>query len=115
MADATPPDSRPSSSVRPPFQTTTPGPIATPGTSATVPVARWDAIVADLAGRGVTGTPTLVSAAHVTWNNGALGCPTPGQSYTQAIIDGMRVIVSVDDSRYDYRFGTTDVPRLCQR
>ena len=109
------PDPTESSSVRPPFETTTRGPIAPTGEPVAVPAARWDAIVADLAERGVTGTPELVSAHAVTWNNGALGCPSPGVSYTQAIVDGMRVVVTVDGTSYDYRFGTTDTPKLCTR
>ena len=106
---------------RPPFQTTTPGPIVsgTPsgipsGTPiAEVPSARWDAIVADLAARGVAGEPTLVSAEAVTFTDGSLGCPVPGQSYTQALVGGMRVVVSADGASYDYRFGRGDSPRLC--
>lgn len=101
--------------TRTPFQATTRGPIAPTGEPVAVPAARWDAIVADLAERGVTGTPELVSAHAVTWNNGALGCPSPGVSYTQAIVDGMRVVVEVDGTTYDYRFGTTDSPKLCTR
>jgi len=100
---------------RTPFETTARGPIAPTGEPVTVPPARWDAIVADLAERGVTGTPELVSAHAVTWNNGALGCPSPGVSYTQALVDGMRVVVTVDGQSYDYRFGTTDSPKLCTR
>lgn len=102
-------------SSRPPFQTVSPSPGAPSSTTTAVPPARWDAIVADLTARGVTGTPELVSATAVTWNNGALGCPSPGQSYTQAIVDGMQVIVTVDGVRYDYRFGTSDAPKLCTR
>ena len=97
------------------FETTTRGPIAPTGEPVAVPPARWDAIVADLAERGVSGTPQLVSAHAVTWNNGALGCPSPGVSYTQALVDGMRVVVTVDGTTYDYRFGTTDSPKLCTR
>ncbi|MDQ7878445.1 hypothetical protein Q9R08_10705 [Microbacterium sp. QXD-8] len=105
----------PSAHTRPPFATTPRGPIAPTGEPAIVPPARWDAIVADLAARGVTGTPELKSAHAVTWNNGALGCPSPGVSYTQALVDGMRVVVSVDGTTYDYRFGTSDSPKLCTR
>lgn len=103
-----------SPSTRPPFQTTTPGPIAPSGTPTTVPTAKWDAIVADLADRGAA-SPALVSATAVTWPNGALGCPQPGQSYTQALVDGMQVIVTADGTTYDYRFGTGDTPQLCER
>jgi hypothetical protein len=114
MTEPTQPHPQPSSS-RTPFETTTRGPIAPTGEPATVSPARWDAIVADLASRGVTGTPQLESAHAVTWNNGALGCPSPGMVYTQALVDGMRVIVPVDGPTYDYRFGTSDAPKLCTR
>lgn len=109
--------STPGASTRPPFATTTPGPIETPtpsGTPADVPTARWDAIVADLQARGVSGEPTLVTATAVTWNNGALGCPQPGTSYTDAIVEGLQVIVEVDGTTYDYRFGNGNSPLLCR-
>ena len=110
MADPT----SPTPSGRPPFATTTPGLIRPSGTPAEVPDARWDAIVADLATRGVSGEPALVSAESVTWPNGALGCPKPGMAYTQALVDGMRVVVEVDGTTYDYRFGRGDSPVLCE-
>lgn len=106
-------------SDRTPFHRTTPGPVPSPdvptGVPTNVPEARWDAIVADLEARGVDGEPSLVSAEAVTWPNGALGCPSPGLTYTQAIVDGMRVVVEVDDRSYDYRFGSTDAPQLCEQ
>ncbi|HYP74205.1 MAG TPA: hypothetical protein VEP72_08950 [Microbacterium sp.] len=108
-------DPTPTASTRPPFQTTTPGPIGPTGTPVAVPDARWDAIVADLEARGVTASPALVSAEAVVFNDGSLGCASPGQSYTQAQVDGMRVIVTADGQTYDYRFGTTDDPKLCTR
>lgn len=107
----------PSDSARPPFQTTSPLPSSpTAGAEASVPPKRWAAILGDLAGRGVpTDAVQLVSARSVTWNNGALGCPKPGQMYTQALVNGMQVIVSVGDVQYDYRFGSTDTPKLCKQ
>lgn len=84
------------------------------GSAVEVPPARWRAIVDDLAGRGVTGEPTAVSVRSVTWNDGALGCPEPGVAYTQAMVDGLQVIVEVAGRRYDYRFGRSDTPRLCE-
>jgi len=112
---ATMPEPTPSASTRPPFQTTTPGPVGPTGTPAAVSDAQWDAIVADLEARDVTATPELVSAEAVVFNDGSLGCASPGQSYTQAQVDGMRVIVTADGQTYDYRFGTTDDPKLCTR
>ena len=96
---------------RPTFQTVSPAPTATP---ASVPPARWQAIVDDLAARGVKASPELVSAEQVTWNDSSLGCPSPGVTYTQALVDGLRVVVTADGTRYDYRFGKGDKPKLCQ-
>lgn len=33
----------------------------------------------------------LISAEHVTWNNGSLGCPMPGKCYTQALVPGYKI------------------------
>ena len=33
----------------------------------------------------------------------------------QAIADGVQVIVTVNGTTYDYRFGSTDSPKLCER
>lgn len=107
------PMSDPTPSTRPPFQTTTPGPIAPSGAAAGVSSARWDAIVADLTSRGVSATPDLVSAEAVTFADGSLGCPSPGRSYTQALVDGLRVVVTAGGTTYDYRFGAGDAPKLC--
>ncbi|MFT4220692.1 MAG: hypothetical protein QM611_09265 [Microbacterium sp.] len=111
VPDSTPP------ATRPPFRTTTPGPIETApsGTATPVPAARWDAIVADLADRGVSDEPQLVSAEAVTFANGALGCPKPGVAYTQQVVEGMRVVVRAGGASYDYRFGRGDKPVLCER
>lgn len=85
------------------------------GTPAELSPARWQAILDDLARRGVTGTPEVVSVEAVTWPDSSLGCPSPGVAYTQALVDGMRVVVSVDGQQYDYRFGSGDQPKLCTR
>jgi hypothetical protein len=84
--------------------------------AADVPPKRWAAIVGDLATRGVpTDAVALVSARTVTWNDGSLGCPQPGQAYTQSLVPGMQVVVKVGTVEYDYRFGRTDNPKLCQK
>lgn len=115
---STPTPSASSPSTRPPFQATTPGLIALAaptGTPADVPTAKWDALVADLAGRGVAETPEIVSAEALTFSDSSLGCASPGQSYTQALVDGLRVVVTAGGQTYDYRFGTGDAPTLCTR
>lgn len=107
------------------------GEAGTPSTSPTVPTAsatgspvappsvdplRWRAILDDLAGRGVgTAAVRVVTVRDVTWNDGSLGCPEPGRMYTQALIDGQQVVVSAGGAEYDYRFGHSDRPRLCER
>lgn len=114
MATPTPSES----SGRPPFQTVSPQPSASPSASAeaSVPPKRWAAILDDLATRGApTDAVELVSARSVTWNDGSLGCPKPGQMYTQALVNGLHVIVSVAGNQYDYRFGNSDKPKLCER
>lgn len=35
----------------------------------------------------------------VVWNDGALGCPQPGLSYTQALVPGWRIVVHLGDGR----------------
>lgn len=112
MADPTP---SASASSRPPFQTTAPGVIGPTGAPVDVPAVKWDALVADLDARGITATPELVSAEAVVFNDGSLGCASPGQSYPQAQVDGMRVIVTADGQTYDYRFGMGDQLVLCTR
>ncbi|MFI8630972.1 hypothetical protein ACIGEP_00070 [Microbacterium sp. NPDC077663] len=103
------------SSSRPPFQTSSPAPLGPTGTAADLSSAKWEAIVADLAARGVDGEPSLVSSERVEFSDGSLGCPAPGMSYTQAIVEGYRVVVRADDRMFDYRFGNGDEPRLCER
>ena len=99
----------------PPSQSGSPQPGPSGSGAASVSPERWAAILADLERRGApTGDVTVVSARQVTWNNGALGCPKPGQSYIQSLVRGMQVIVSAGGRQYDYRFGTTDRPKLCQ-
>ncbi|MGC3955418.1 MAG: hypothetical protein QM804_14420 [Propionicimonas sp.] len=96
-------------SGRPPLQTMPPLPSGTP---VEVPPERWQAILDHLAGQGVTGTPELVSAEAVTWPDSSLGCPSPGVSYTQALVDGLRVVVRVAERQYDFRIAGTEL-KLC--
>jgi hypothetical protein len=56
---------------------------------------------------------TVVSAEARTWSDGSLGCPEPGMYYTQALVDGYQVIVSVGGKEYDYRAAGGGF-RLCE-
>lgn len=94
----------------------TASPTTSPASPEKVPEAKWAAILADLSQRGIpTEKVTLVSAVSLTFNDGSLGCPEPGRVYTQALVEGMQVVVEIDGIQYDYRFGTGDTPRLCQK
>ena len=97
-------------SGRPPLQTAPPAPTATP---AELSPERWQAILDHLADHRITGTAELESAEAVTWPDSSLGCPAPGMQYTQALVDGMRVLVRVDGERYDFRFGAGTELKLC--
>jgi hypothetical protein len=55
----------------------------------------------------------VVSAESRTWGDASLGCPQPGMYYTQALVDGYRVVVSAGGTEYDYRTGAGRV-RLCE-
>ncbi len=40
--------------------------------------------------------------AQVTWSDGSLGCPEPGMMYTQALVPGQQLILSVDGKLASY-------------
>lgn len=104
---------------RPPFGTIPPlesGPLPS-GDVADVPDAAWQAVLDDLSNRlGRTiDDPTVVMAGAVTYNDGSLGCPEPGQMYTQALVDGYRVVLEVNGEQYDYRIGrSASALKLCE-
>jgi len=72
---------------------------------ADVPRVLLDAIAADAAGRqGISESRvTVISAYRVEWPDGSLGCPVPGEVYTQAIVPGYQVQVSAAGKVLDYR------------
>lgn len=76
-----------------------------------------EAAITDLAGRlGVgPGEIEVVSVETVTWSDGSLGCPEPGKMYTQALVDGHRVVLSHEGTDYDYHAGEDGDPFLCDR
>src|SRR5919106_2277575 len=73
-------------------------------------------LLADAAGR--TGEEPeaieVVKAEAVTWNDGSLGCPEPGMSYTMALVDGYHVILAAADDELDYRVTEQGGFRLCE-
>ena len=83
-------------------QLVSPAPASTSSSYVVVsepPTEQMDAIRADLEARGVAGS---------------VGCPQPGAQYTQALVDGWWILVKVGDTTYDYRFGDSSSPMLCE-
>ncbi|HUG75656.1 MAG TPA: hypothetical protein VMM81_08330 [Acidimicrobiia bacterium] len=56
----------------------------------------------------------VISSQAVTWRDGSLGCPQPGMMYTQALVEGSRVVLEHDERFYDYHAGVDDDPFLCE-
>jgi hypothetical protein len=103
---------------RPPFETVAPSPSDDPAAGAPdgLPEAAWTAILDDLSrrlGERVV-DPTVISGVAKTWNDGSLGCPQPGQLYTQALVEGFQVVLEVDGEQFDYRVGSGTDVRLCE-
>lgn len=57
----------------------------------------------------------LLREEAVTWPNGALGCPGPGEMYTQAEVPGYRVVLESAGHEYDYRAARTGYFRRCDQ
>lgn len=57
----------------------------------------------------------VVSQELVTWSDGSIGCPEPGMFYTQAMVDGYLIILSVDGTEYRYHGGGDNDPFRCDR
>jgi hypothetical protein len=69
-------------------------PAGEPVATSTMPEAVRRA-VADDAARRFKVSPNevvLTRAEQVTWQDGSLGCPQPGRSYTQMLVPGFRVV-----------------------
>jgi hypothetical protein len=76
-----------------------------------------DQAVADLATRLKVDASTIVtvSAQPMSWSDGSLGCPQPGMLYTQVMVDGALIELSVDGTSYSYHSGASGAPFLCQK
>lgn len=83
---------------------------------ASLPAAIIDPIVADAAaGLGVDPSAVkVISAEARTYGDSSLGCPRPGEMYTQAVVDGYQVIVEVNGTQLDYRGSGPGRFRICE-
>jgi hypothetical protein len=55
----------------------------------------------------------LVRGERVTWSDGSLGCPEPGQMYTQALVPGFWLILRVGEQEFDFRASEQGQLKLC--
>ena len=60
--------------------------------------------------------PEMIEASAprlVTWRSGALGCPKPGMSYTDALVPGVLIELRVGDAVYRYHAAAGGQPFHC--
>lgn len=57
----------------------------------------------------------VVSQEEVTWRDGSLGCAKKGLMYTQALVDGSRIILRADGTDYEYHSGGSKPPFWCEK
>ena len=86
-----------------------------PSGSIDLPQSVIDPVVAEVA--RLAGVPvaevTVISAEEMTFSDGSLGCPVPGMSYTQALVDGYKIVAQAGGKTYDFR-GSGSAFRLCE-
>ena len=72
--------------------------------SGEVPADQVEQVVTDAAsGAGVDPSDVeVVVAEAVTWPDGSIGCPQPGQAYTQALVPGFRVVVEIEGEEMSF-------------
>lgn len=77
---------------------------AAPAGTGEVPQQLLALFIDDLARRALVKpeTITVVSATEQQWSDGALGCPKPGEMYTQAIVPGYRAVLQAGGEKYAY-------------
>lgn len=68
---------------------------------------------ADRVGVGVDEV-AVVTHEQVTWPDGALGCPQPDQFYTQALIEGYRIVVEAGGQTLHYHGRAGGAPTYCE-
>lgn len=56
----------------------------------------------------------VIHIEEKTWNDGSLGCPQPGNAYTQALVDGFYIVLQADGNDYPYHTSGTRYFVLCE-
>ena len=88
---------------------------STDGTSVEI-AAITETASADLAARlGVdTSAIAVVVAEAVTWPDGRLGCTDLALPYSLESVDGYRVVLEHEGTRYHFHVGSDAIPKLCE-
>lgn len=104
--ESTPPTTTEATTEPPPPTTTEPTTEPTQMTTQP-PASDLETAIADLAARLDVDVSDIdvVSIEEVTWPDGSIGCPAPGMSYTQALVDGSRIVLAYDGIEYSYHQG----------
>jgi hypothetical protein len=55
----------------------------------------------------------LTRFEEVTWPDGSIGCPRKNMRYTQALVNGSLIVLSVDGVDYQYHSGGSRAPFYC--
>jgi hypothetical protein len=55
---------------------------------------------------------TVASVEEVTWSDGSLGCPQPGQAYVQVLTPGYRVVLEAEGQQAEYHTGQGPSPMV---
>ncbi|MCC5949872.1 MAG: hypothetical protein JJT89_15575 [Nitriliruptoraceae bacterium] len=55
----------------------------------------------------------VVTTELVTWSDGAIGCPEPGMMYTQALVEGYRIVFEAGGDTYTYHGAQGQEPFRC--
>lgn len=63
---------------------------------------------------GVARDDVLVEVTElVTWPDSSLGCPEPDQLYTQALVEGYRIVLDADGEEHHYHGEDDGPPQFC--
>ena len=56
----------------------------------------------------------LISFEMVTWSDGSLGCPDPDMMYTQALVEGYRIVLDAAGTELVYHGALGEDPFHCE-
>ena len=93
-----------------------PGTIPAAPVTGEAPSELLDAIIADLMTRkNIKRDEIAITRAEtVIWPDGSLGCPRPGEMYTQATVEGYWIVLRWAEKEFDYRASAKGQFLLCK-